>query len=154
MKHEPARTPNSDYIRYGATRLCAALDTATGKVMGAGLSGHYSVGEAGEPHLRDDQQRNRRNKTPAGSGNSDRNSQPHDDWVGQLLLRMRLRQWLCAKHKVSWPATNRFPQPTFHDELGVSPSYSADPQFSVSDLVNLSPAAGCVNTPVRFDERV
>ena len=24
--------------------------------------------------------------------------------------RKRLRQWLCAKHKVSWPATARFPE--------------------------------------------
>jgi RNA-directed DNA polymerase len=33
--------------------------------------------------------------------------------------RKRLRQWLCAKHKVSWPATGRFPDEVVHDELGL-----------------------------------
>jgi group II intron reverse transcriptase/maturase len=33
--------------------------------------------------------------------------------------RKRLRQWLCAKHKVSWPGTGRFPEPALHDELGL-----------------------------------
>ena len=33
--------------------------------------------------------------------------------------RKRLRQWLCAKHKVSWPATKQFPEPALHDELGL-----------------------------------
>lgn len=33
--------------------------------------------------------------------------------------RKRLRQWLCAKHKMSWPATGRFPDAALHDELGL-----------------------------------
>ena len=33
--------------------------------------------------------------------------------------RKRLRQWLCAKHKVSWPATKKFPEAALHDELGL-----------------------------------
>jgi RNA-directed DNA polymerase len=33
--------------------------------------------------------------------------------------RKRLRQWLCAKHKVSWPATNRFPTASLHEVLGL-----------------------------------
>jgi len=33
--------------------------------------------------------------------------------------RKRLRQWLCAKHKVSWPGTGRFPEAALHDELGL-----------------------------------
>lgn len=31
--------------------------------------------------------------------------------------RKRLRQWLCAKHKVSWPTTKQFPEAVLHDEL-------------------------------------
>ena len=33
--------------------------------------------------------------------------------------RKRLRQWLCAKHKVSWPGTKQFPEAALHDELGL-----------------------------------
>jgi RNA-directed DNA polymerase len=33
--------------------------------------------------------------------------------------RKRLRQWLCAKHKVSWPATRQFPEAALHKELGL-----------------------------------
>ena len=33
--------------------------------------------------------------------------------------RKRLRQWLCAKHKVSWPATKQFPDAVLHDVLGL-----------------------------------
>ena len=32
--------------------------------------------------------------------------------------RKRLRQWLCAKHKKSGPATGQFPEAALHDELG------------------------------------
>jgi hypothetical protein len=31
----------------------------------------------------------------------------------------RLRQWLCAKHKVEWPGTTRFPKATLHAVLGL-----------------------------------
>jgi RNA-directed DNA polymerase len=33
--------------------------------------------------------------------------------------RKRLRQWLCAKHKVAWPGTKRFPQASLHEVLGL-----------------------------------
>lgn len=33
--------------------------------------------------------------------------------------RKRLRQWLCAKHQVDWPATGRFPEADLHEELGL-----------------------------------
>jgi hypothetical protein len=33
--------------------------------------------------------------------------------------RKRLLQWLCAKHKVVWPGTNRFPQASLHTVLGL-----------------------------------
>jgi RNA-directed DNA polymerase len=33
--------------------------------------------------------------------------------------RKRLRQWLCAKHKVAWPATARFPDAHLHEVLGL-----------------------------------
>ena len=33
--------------------------------------------------------------------------------------RKRLRQWLCTKHKVAWPATQQFPEAALHDELGL-----------------------------------
>jgi hypothetical protein len=33
--------------------------------------------------------------------------------------RKRLRQWLCAKHKVSWPATQQFPEAALHDVEGL-----------------------------------
>lgn len=34
--------------------------------------------------------------------------------------RKRLRQWLCAKHKVPWPATKQFPEAGLHDVLGLA----------------------------------
>src|SRR2546423_5260530 len=33
--------------------------------------------------------------------------------------RKRLRQWLCTKHKLDWPATNRYPEAALHDVLGL-----------------------------------
>jgi RNA-directed DNA polymerase len=33
--------------------------------------------------------------------------------------RKRLRQWLCAKHKVGWPATKQFPEASLHAVLGL-----------------------------------
>jgi len=33
--------------------------------------------------------------------------------------RKRLLQWLCAKHKVVWPGTKRFPQESLHEGLGL-----------------------------------
>jgi RNA-directed DNA polymerase len=34
-------------------------------------------------------------------------------------LRKRLRQWLCTKHKVSWPGTKRFPEASLYEVLGL-----------------------------------
>jgi hypothetical protein len=31
--------------------------------------------------------------------------------------RRRLRQWLCAKHKLRWPATKRYPEAALHQKL-------------------------------------
>jgi RNA-directed DNA polymerase len=33
--------------------------------------------------------------------------------------RKRLRQWLCAKHKVEWPGTKRFLKASPHEVLGL-----------------------------------
>ena len=33
--------------------------------------------------------------------------------------RKRLRQWLCAKHKVTWPGAKRFPEASLYEELGL-----------------------------------
>jgi group II intron reverse transcriptase/maturase len=33
--------------------------------------------------------------------------------------RKRLRQWLCHKHKLSWPATKYYPEAALHDVLGL-----------------------------------
>jgi hypothetical protein len=33
--------------------------------------------------------------------------------------RRRLLQWLCAKHKLVWPAANRFPEASLHEVLGL-----------------------------------
>jgi RNA-directed DNA polymerase len=34
-------------------------------------------------------------------------------------VRKRLRQWLCAKHKMSWPATGKFPETSLYDKFGL-----------------------------------
>jgi len=34
-------------------------------------------------------------------------------------VRKRLRQWLCVKHKVSWPGTKRFSEASLYDKLGL-----------------------------------
>src|SRR5246127_5733582 len=39
--------------------------------------------------------------------------------VVERHARKRLRQWLCAKHKVSWPATKQYPEAALHDGLGL-----------------------------------
>jgi RNA-directed DNA polymerase len=33
--------------------------------------------------------------------------------------RRRLRQWLCAKHKIRWPATKQYPEAALHQKLGL-----------------------------------
>jgi RNA-directed DNA polymerase len=34
--------------------------------------------------------------------------------------RKRLRQWLCAKHDLKWPATAQYPEAALHDKLGLA----------------------------------
>jgi hypothetical protein len=34
--------------------------------------------------------------------------------------RKRLRQWLCAKHQMTWPATKEFPEAALHEVLGLA----------------------------------
>ena len=34
--------------------------------------------------------------------------------------RKRLRQWLCAKHDLQWPATKQYPDAALHDKLGLA----------------------------------
>ena len=41
---------------------------------------------------------------------------PDDGWDD---ARNRLLQWLCAKHKLVWPAAKRFPESSLHDVLGL-----------------------------------
>ena len=33
--------------------------------------------------------------------------------------RKRLRQWLCAKHQISWQATQKYPDAMLHEVLGL-----------------------------------
>jgi hypothetical protein len=33
--------------------------------------------------------------------------------------RRRLRQWLCSKHKMRWPATKQYPEAALHQKLGL-----------------------------------
>ena len=33
--------------------------------------------------------------------------------------RRRLRQWLCSKHKIRWPATKQYPEAALHQKLGL-----------------------------------
>jgi len=37
----------------------------------------------------------------------------------ELHARKRLRQWLCTKHKIRWPATTQYPEAALHQELGL-----------------------------------
>ena len=43
-------------------------------------------------------------------------------------VRRRLRRWLCAKHKVTWPGTKAFPEASLYDALGLVrlPGLTAD----------------------------
>jgi RNA-directed DNA polymerase len=43
--------------------------------------------------------------------------------------RRRLRQWLCAKHKLDWPATKRYPEAALHDVLGLVCLTKRPPSF-------------------------
>ena len=66
--------------------------------------------------------------------------------------RKRLRQWLCAKHQLRWPATKQYPAgAAMHQVLGPRLAYRSDQQLSVGETVTLSPRAGCARCacPVR-----
>ena len=56
----------------------------------------------------------------------------------------RLRQWLCAKHKVEWPGTTRFPKATLHAVLGLVCLTRRTSNFPWATIVILSPRAGCL----------
>ena len=58
--------------------------------------------------------------------------------------RKRLRQWLCAKHQVSWPATKKFPNAALQQRAGPRLFTQTDAQPPVGDHVNLFPRAGCI----------
>jgi hypothetical protein len=62
----------------------------------------------------------------------------------------RLRQWLCAKHKVE-SGTKRFFGGIPARRAGSRPPCQADEQIPVGDIVKLSPRAGCLKQacPVR-----
>jgi hypothetical protein len=43
--------------------------------------------------------------------------------------RRRLRQWLCAKHKLRWPATKWYPEAALHRKLGLVELTTRRPAF-------------------------
>jgi RNA-directed DNA polymerase len=43
--------------------------------------------------------------------------------------RRRLRQWLCTKHKLRWPATRRYPEAALHRKLGLVELSTRRPAF-------------------------
>ena len=57
--------------------------------------------------------------------------------------RKRLRQWLCDKHKVRGRRPRSSPTPSCTRGWAWSASVKRTAQFSVGDLVRLSPRAGC-----------
>ena len=57
--------------------------------------------------------------------------------------RKRLRQWLCAKHKLQWPGTTRFPEASLYGALGLVCLPRGDHQLPVGERVKPSPRAGC-----------
>ena len=65
--------------------------------------------------------------------------------------RKRLRQWLCAKHKVVVAGDQAVSGGIPARSAGPRLPYQADAQFPVGDIVKLSPRAGCVKSacPVR-----
>ena len=67
--------------------------------------------------------------------------------------RKRLRQWLCAKHKVSWPATKRFPEAGLHDVLGLVRLTTRTRSFPWATSGTFLREPDALNAPVRFDER-
>ena len=59
----------------------------------------------------------------------------------ELHARKRLRQWLCIKHKAPWPAFGVSSRKLAH-HVWACPSYSAEAQLFVSELVTFPPGAG------------
>jgi group II intron reverse transcriptase/maturase len=64
--------------------------------------------------------------------------------------RKRLRQWLCAKHRVAWPGKNRFPTASFYEVFGLVSLTERTASFPWANRA-LSPSAGCGKSarPVR-----
>src|SRR5207245_4870015 len=93
------------------------------------------VEETSATYLQGDQPGNRTEQDPPGPRNSNHDTQSNHDWVGELFLfgasqyayraverhaRKRLRQWLCAKHQLRWPATKQYPAgAAMHQVLGL-----------------------------------
>ena len=50
------------------------------------LSWHHSSAKAGAAHLRGNTRTDRAEYNPAGSGDDSGEAQPHDEWMGELLL--------------------------------------------------------------------
>ena len=67
--------------------------------------------------------------------------------------RKRLRQWLCAKHKVSWPATKQFPDAVLHDVLGLVRLTTRTRSLPWANPCTFLREPDARNAPVRFDER-
>src|SRR5580704_5214792 len=61
---------------------------------GARVPRYGALEEAGDPHLRGDKRNDRTGSNPAGPRDGGSEAQPHDDWVGQLLLSRASQQGL------------------------------------------------------------
>src|SRR5258708_7276579 len=97
-----------------------------------------------------------RRRNSAGPGDSGSETQPHDDWVGQLLLSRASQQCLQRGGKprlqkatsvvVCQAQSDVGDQAVFEglptQRAGSSPPYQAAAPFPVCDIVNLSPRAG------------
>src|SRR5512142_178329 len=94
-----------------------------------------AVNETGAAHLQSDQPGNRTEQDPAGPRNGNHDTPSNDDWVWanyfclgpvssayravERHARKRLRQWLCAKHKIRGQATKQFSITALHQVLGL-----------------------------------
>jgi RNA-directed DNA polymerase len=57
--------------------------------------------------------------------------------------RKRLRRWLCAKHKLSWPATGKYPEASMHTKFGLVLLSERTRSFSWENVM-FPPGAGCL----------
>jgi RNA-directed DNA polymerase len=67
--------------------------------------------------------------------------------------RKRLRQWLCAKHKVLGSGTKRFPQSSLHEVLGLVRLAKRTSNFPWATPCIFLREPDAANPHVRFDER-